>query len=216
VIWNFGGLELPTVGEEYTAHLHHQSTPGQRAAQALYGLGAALAQSLFFARPDRPDMLVVEECAAWTHSPGGQKCANKVIRQGRKAWTGFVGISQQPIKDFHEVLEDEFIDQRLCLGFKDAGLAAATLSWCGRDVDRHPELLADYDNNTSPVQLMDHGDDAINTGHGKVVAGRHGEAWYLDEFGGFGKVRLFSAPTARLARQYDTNPHRNRQRSHGG
>ena len=66
-------------------------------------------------------MLVVEECAAWTHSPGGQKCANKVIRQGRKAWTGFVGISQQPIKDFHDVLEDEFIDQRLCLGFKDAG-----------------------------------------------------------------------------------------------
>ena len=215
VIWNFGGLQLPTVGEEYTAHRHHQTTPGQRAAQALYGLGAALAQSLFFARPDRPDMLVVEECAAWTHSPGGQKCANKVIRQGRKAWTGFVGISQQPIKDFHGVLEDEFIDQRLCLGFKDAGLAAATLSWCGRDVDRHPELLADYVNNTSPVQLMDYGDDAINTGHGKVVAGRQGEAWYLDEFGGFGKVRLFCAPTARLARQYDTNPHRNRQRSRG-
>jgi hypothetical protein len=102
------------------------------------------------------------------------------------------------------------------LGFKDAGLAAATLGWCGRDVDRHPELLADYLNNTSPVQLMDHGDDAINTGHGKVVAGREGEAWYLDEFGGFGKVRLFSAPTARLARQYDTDPHRNRQRSRGG
>ena len=215
VIWNFGGLELPTVGEEYTAHLHQQSTPGQRAAQALYGLGAALAQSLFFARPDRPDMLMVEECAAWTHSPGGQKCANKVIRQGRKAWTGFVGISQQPIKDFHEVLEDEFIDQRLCLGFTDAGLAEATLRWCGRDVDRHPELLADYVNNTSPVQLMDHGDDTINTGHGRVVAGREGEAWYLDEFGGFGKVRLFSAPTARLARQYDTNPHRNRQRNRG-
>jgi hypothetical protein len=213
VIWNFGGLELPTVGEEYTAHRHQQTTPGQRAAQALYGLGAALAQSLFFARPDRPDLLVVEECAAWTHSPGGQKCANKVIRQGRKAWTGFVGISQQPIKDFHDVLEDEFIDQRLCLGFKDTGLAEATLRWCGCDVDRHPELLADYVNNTSPVQLMDHGDDAINTGHGKVVAGRQGEAWYLDEFGGFGKVRLFSAPTARLARHYDTNPHRNRQRN---
>ena len=212
VIWNFGGLELPTVGEEYTAHLHHQSTPGQRAAQALYGLGTALAQSLFFARPGRPDMLVVEECAAWTHSPGGQKCANKVIRQGRKAWTGFVGVSQQPIKDFHDVLEDEFIDQRLCLGFRDAGLAAATLRWCGRDVDRHPELLADYVTNTSPMQVMDHGDDAVDNGHGKVVPGRHGEAWYLDEFGGFGKLRLFSAPTAQLARQYDTNPHRNRRR----
>jgi hypothetical protein len=211
VIWNFGGLELPTVGEEYTAHLHQQSTPGQRAAQALYGLGAALAQSLFFARPGRPDMLIVEECAAWTHSPGGQKCANTVIRQGRKAWTGFLGISQQPIKDFHDVLEDEFIDQRLCLGFRDADLAAATLRWCGRDVDRHPELLADYVTNTSPVQVMDHGDDAIHAGHGKVVPGREGEAWYLDEFGGFGKVRLFAAPTRALARQYDTNPHRNRR-----
>ena len=199
VIWNFGGLELPTVGEEYTAHLHQQSTPGQRAAQALYGLGAALAQSLCFARPQRPDMLVVEECAAWTHSPGGQKCANTVIRQGRKAWTGFLGISQQPIKDFHDVLEDEFIDQRLCLGFRDSELAAATLRWCGRDVDRHPELLADYVTNTSPVQVMDHGDDTILSGHGKVVPGREGEAWYLDEFGGFGKVRLFAAPTPDLA-----------------
>ena len=42
-------------------------------------------------------MLVVEECAAWTHSPGGQKCANKIIRQGRKAWTGFV--RHQPAPD---------------------------------------------------------------------------------------------------------------------
>jgi hypothetical protein len=49
-----------------------------------------------------------------------------------------------------------------------------------------------------------------------VVVGRQGEAWYLDEFGGFGKVRLFSAPTDRLVRQYDTNPHRNRRRSRGG
>lgn len=215
VIWNFGGLELPTVGEEYTAHLHHQSTPGQRAAQALYGLGAALAQSLFFARPDQPDMLIVEECAAWTHSPGGQKCANTVIRQGRKAWTGFLGISQQPITDFHDVLEDEFIDQRLCLGFRDARLAEATLRWCGRDVDRHPDLLADYVANTSPVQVIDHGDDTIHPGHGRVVPGREGEAWYLDEFGGFGKVRLFGAPTAQLARRYDTNPHRNRLSGRG-
>ncbi len=38
----------------------------------------------------------------------------------------------------------------------------ATLRWCGRDVDRHPALLADYVSNTSPRQLMDHGDDAID------------------------------------------------------
>ena len=49
------------------------------------------------------------------------------------------------------------------------------------------------------MALVDHGDDAIDTRHGKVIAGREGEAWYLDEFGGFGKVGLFEAPTAALA-----------------
>jgi hypothetical protein len=211
VIWNFGGLQLPTVTEEYTAHLHRQTTPAQRAAQALFGLGTELSQSLFFARPDRPDVLMVEECAAWTHSPGGQKCANKIIRQGRKAWTGFCAISQHPITDF-AVLEDEFIDQRLCLGFTDAALAEATLRWCGRDLDRHPDLLRNYLDNTSPVQLIDHGDDEIDTRHGTVISGRHGEAWFLDEFGGFGKVRLFEAPTPQLAARFDTNPHRSARR----
>jgi hypothetical protein len=211
VIWNFGGLQLPTVTEEYTAHLHRRTTPATRAAQALYGLGAELAQSLFFARPNRPDMLLVEECAAWTHSPGGQKCANKIIRQGRKAWTGFCAISQHPITDF-AVLEDEFIDQRLCLGFTDPALAEATLRWCGRDVDRHPDLLRNYVDNTSPVRLVDHGDDAVDARHGTVIAGREGEAWFLDEFGGFGKVRLFEAPTAALAQHFDTNPFRSGRR----
>ena len=212
----FGAVRDLELRRPAAAHGRPRSTPRicttgpprrQRAAQALYGLGAELAQSLFFARPDRPDMLLVEECAAWTHSPGGQKCANKIIRQGRKAWTGFCAISQHPINDF-AVLEDEFIDQRLCLGFTDAALAEATLRWCGRDVDRHPDLLRNYVDNTSPVRLIDHGDDAVDTRHGTVIAGREGEAWFLDEFGGFGKVRLFEAPTAALARRFDTNPHR--------
>src|ERR1700675_3862925 len=56
VIWNFGGLELPTADEEYTAHLHDKAAPGKHAAQALYGLGVELAQSIFFSRPDRPDI----------------------------------------------------------------------------------------------------------------------------------------------------------------
>lgn len=209
VVWNFGGLTLPTVTEEYQAHLHGLTTPSQRAAQALYGLAADLAQSLFFSRPDQPDVLIVEECAAWTHSPGGRKCANTIIRQGRKAWTAFVGVSQNPPADFG-VLEDEFVDQRLCMGFKQASIAEATLRWCGRDVDRHPRLLADYLSNTSPRQLMDHGDDAVDPRHGRVVPGREGEAWFLDEFGGFGKLRLFAAPTAELAAKFDTNPHRAR------
>ena len=207
VIWNTATLELPTVVEEYAAHLHHLTTPRQRAGQAIYGLAADLSQTIFFARRDRPDVLVVEEAAPLTNSPGGQKCCNRIIRQGRKSWTGFVGISQHPIKDF-AVLEDEFIDQRLCLGFKDPGLARATLEWCGRDLDRHPELLRMYIEDTSPVRLVDHGDDTIDSRYGTVVPGREGEAWYLDEFGGFGKVRLFEAPTARLAGQLDTNPRR--------
>ena len=211
VIWNFGGLKLPTVTEEYQAHLHHQTTASQRAAQALYGMAAELAQSLFFSRDTHPDVLVVEECAAWTHSPGGQKCANTVIRQGRKAWTQFVGISQSPRSDFG-VLEDEFIEQRICLGFKEASIAEDTLRWCNRDLDRHPALLTDYVSNTSPAQVMNYGDDSIDARHGKVIAGREGEAWMLDEFGGWGKVRLFSAPTRELAELYDTNPQRKRMR----
>lgn len=87
------------------------------------------------------------------------------------------------------------------------------MQWCDRDLDRHPELLANYVNNTSPVQLVDHGDDAIDDRYGKVIPGREGEAWFLDEFGGFGKVALFAAPTAALAARFDTNPHRARQRS---
>ena len=212
VIWNFGGLKLPTVTEEYQAHLHQQSTPSQRAAQALYGMAAELAQSLFFSRDTAPDILVVEECAAWTHSPGGHKCANTVIRQGRKAWTLFVGISQSPRADFG-VLEDEFIEQRICLGFKDATIAQDTLRWCNRDLDRHPALLSDYVSNTSPAAMPNYGDDAIDGRHGKVIPGREGEAWVLDEFGGWAKVRLFSAPTRELAELYDTNPARKRMRA---
>jgi hypothetical protein len=211
IIWNFGGLKLPTVTEEYQAHLHQQSTPSRRAAQALYGLAADLAQSLFFSRDTQPDFLVVEECAAWTHSPGGQKCANTVIRQGRKAWTQFLGISQSPRKDFG-VLEDEYIEQRICLGFKTADIAEDTLLWCDRDLERHPKLLDDYITNTSPAATPNYGDDSIDSRHGKVIPGREGEAWVLDEFGGWGKVRLFSAPTTELAELYDTNPQRKRMR----
>ena len=36
---------------------------------------------------------------------GRAEMRNTIIRQGRKAWTGFVGISQLPVKDFG-VLED--------------------------------------------------------------------------------------------------------------
>jgi hypothetical protein len=207
VVWNTAGLELPSVDEEYLAHRHERTTPRQRAGAAMYGLAADLAQSIFFSRPSRPDVLVVEEAAPLTNSPGGQKCCNRIIRQGRKSQTGFVGISQHPIKDF-AVLEDEFIDQRLCLAFKDSRLARATLEWCGRDLDRHPELLRNYVEHTSPVRLADHGADGIDTAYGAVVAGREGEAWFLDEFGGFGKVGLFAAPTPALAAALDTNPRR--------
>ena len=138
--WSSGtsaASSCPPSPRSISAHLHHQSTPSQRAAQALYGMAADLAQSLFFSRHTHPDVLLVEECAAWTHSPGGQRCANTVIRQGRKSSTAFVGISQAPRHDFG-VLEDEFIEQRICLGFKTAAIAEDTLLWCDRDLDRHP------------------------------------------------------------------------------
>jgi hypothetical protein len=212
VIWNFAGLDLPTVTEEYVAHLHQQTTPCQRAAQALWGLGADLAVSIFFARPGQPDMLVVEECAPWAHSPGGQKTANKVITQGRKAWTGFAGISQQPIKDIKETLKHEFIDQRVCFGFKDAELARATLQWCGRDLNRHPDLLTNYVSNTGQFSSS----ITVTTGSTPATA-RSSRAAKAKR--GSSTSSAASASSARLsahrraAQRHDTNPHRNRRRN---
>ncbi|MBV8348958.1 MAG: ATP-binding protein, partial [Mycolicibacterium sp.] len=52
ILWSFAGLpDLPRVDEHYQAHLHKMTTPGQRAAAALYALGADYAQSIAFADP---------------------------------------------------------------------------------------------------------------------------------------------------------------------
>ena len=192
--------------EEYTAHLHHRTTPRRGPRRRSTGWPPNWRSRCSSPARVGPTCWWSRSARRWTHSPGGQKCANKIIRQGRKAWTGFCAISQHPIKDF-AVLEDEFIDQRLCLGFNDAGLAEATLRWCGRDLDRHPELLRNYVDNTSPVRLIDHGDDADRQpATAPSSPGREGEAWFLDEFGGFGKVRLFEAPTAALAAAFRHQP----------
>lgn len=210
VLWSLAGLpDLPTVTEHYEAHLHKFSTPGQRAAAALYALGTDYTQALFFADPTRPDVMIVEEAEAWTNSPAGRKTANKVICQGRKSWTGLVGVSQHPIQTFTP-LRHEFITQRICLAFKDAGIATETLQWCGRDLERHPELLTDYLENTSPMQLADSID------YGRVTPGREGEAWLTDEFGRFGKLKLFEPPTSELRAAFDTNPARLRDVLRGG
>ena len=65
--------------------------------------------------------------------------------------------------------------------------------------------LSDYTTNTSPVQLSEEG-ETVDTEHGRVIPGREGEAWYLDEFTRFGKVKLFAAPTAGLRDAFETNP----------
>ena len=129
----------------------------------------------------------------------GSGAQTSIIRQGRKAWTQFLGISQSPRTDFG-VLEDEFIEQRICLGFKDATIAEDTLRWCNRDLERHPgatdRLRHQHQPGAGDATMAT---TAIDSRHGKVIPGREGEAWVLDEFGGWGKVRLFSAPTRELA-----------------
>ena len=153
-------------------------------------------------------MLLVEECAAWTHSPGGQRCANKIIRQGRKAWTGFCAISQHPSTDF-AVLEDEFIDQRLCLGF-NAAMAEATLRWCGRDVDRHPALL-NYVANTSPVSWSTTAttrSTPATAPSSRAARVRRGSSTNSAASARSGSSRR----RPRAGRRYDTNPLRERVR----
>ena len=199
VIWNIAGLELPTVTEEYVAHLHDQTTPGQRAAPGDLRAWPPIWRSRSSSpAPSSPTCWWWRSAPPGPIRPAGRKLPTRSSARAAKPGPGSCGISQHPIKDF-AVLEDEFIDQRLCLAFKDSEHGRATLEWCDRDLDRHPELLRNYVENTSPVQLVDHGDDAIDTRYGKVIPGREGEAWFLDEFGGFGKVGLFEAPTAELA-----------------
>jgi hypothetical protein len=72
-------------------------------------------------------------------------------------------------------LEDEFIEQRILLGFKEANIAEDTPLWCGRDLERHPKLLNDYVTNTNPAQVSNYGDDSIDSSHGRVIPGREGE-----------------------------------------
>ena len=208
VVWNTAGLELPTVGEEYVAHLHDRTTPRQRAGAAVYGLAADLAQSIFFTRPDRPDVLVVEEAAPLTNSPGGQKCCNRIIRQGRKIPDRV--RRHQPAPDqglrgargrVHRPAAVSGV-QGLPAGPGHAGSGAgatwtATRSCCATTW-RTP----------ARSRLSTTATTAIEHRYGTVIPGREGEAWFLDEFGGFGKVGLFAAPTAALAAALDTNPRR--------
>ena len=123
-------------------------------------------RSRSFRPPDQPDMLVVEG-AQRGPTLGRTKCANTIIRRGRKAWTGFCGISQQPIKDF-AVLEDEFADQRLCLGSSDLTspkqpCSGVTATW----TDRHPGCWPTTSTTPARAQLVDHGDDAIDDRYGR-------------------------------------------------
>ncbi len=212
VIWNFGGLKLPSVNEEYQAHLHSQTTPSMRAAQALYGLAADLAQSLFFSRDTQPDFLVVEECAPPGHTrPAGS--AARTLSSGRAARSGHSSSASARATQRLRVLEDEFIEQRILLGFKEASIAEDTLRWCGRDLERHPKLLTDYVTQTSPSQIANYGDDSIDSNHGKVIAGREGEAWVLERIRRFRQGTAVRRTHRRAAQLYDTNPHRARQRA---
>ena len=205
LIWNTAWLELPTSVETDTAHLHKEMTPRQRAGRAIYGLAIDTTMQLFFSRPKEQSQLIVEECYDWIHSTAGGKAAYKLMTQGRKVNSGMTAIVQNPVKTFNRI-GAEFLTQRLNFGFKDSGMARDVLQWCGRDLDRHPDLLRHYIQDTSPVMRSNRRNRRLAHLHGRVIPGREGEAWLLDEVGNFGKLRAFTHPDPRVHALFDTNP----------
>jgi hypothetical protein len=206
VVWNTAWLELPTSEETSTAHLHEELTPRQRAGRAIYGLAIDSTMQLFTSRPQEQSMLIAEECYDWIHSAAGGKAAYRVMTQGRKSNSGLTAVVQNPVKTFNRI-GSEFITQKLNFGFKDSKMARTVLEeWCGRDLDRHPDLMRQYAHDTSPVMRVNRRNRTKAHLHGIVIPGREGEAWLLDETDDFGKIRAFTHPDPTVQALFDTNP----------
>ncbi|WP_441964659.1 ATP-binding protein [Mycolicibacterium houstonense] len=206
VVWNTAWLELATNEETTSAHLHEELTARQRAGRAIYGLAIDTTMQVFISRPQEQSMLVVEECYDWLNSAAGGKAAYRLMTQGRKSNSGMTAIVQNPVKTFNRI-GSEFVTQKLNFGFKDPKMARLVLEeWCGRDLDRHPDLLRQYAQETSPVMRVSRRNRARAHLHGTVIPGREGEAWFLDETDNFGKIRAFTHPDPQLQKLFDTNP----------
>jgi hypothetical protein len=181
-------------------------TPRQRAGRAIYGLAIDSTMQVFTSRPQEQSMLVTEECYDWIHSAAGGKAAYRLMTQGRKSNSGLLAVVQNPVKTFNRI-GSEFITQKLNFGFKDSTMARTVLEeWCGRDLDRHPDLMRQYAHDTSPVMRVNRRNRARAHLHGTVIPGREGEAWLLDETDDFGKIRAFTHPDPRVQALFDTNP----------
>ncbi|WP_276823885.1 ATP-binding protein [Mycolicibacterium mageritense] len=206
VVWNTAWLELPTNEETTTAHLHEELTQRQRAGRAIYGLAIDTTMQLFTSRPKEQSMLIVEECYDWINSAAGGKAAYRLMTQGRKSNSGMVAVVQNPVKTFNRI-GSEFVTQKLNFGFKNAEMARTVLAeWCGRDLERHEDLLRQYAQETSPVQRVNRRNRARAHLHGTVIRGREGEAWFLDEADDFGKIRALMHPDPQVQKLFDTNP----------
>jgi AAA-like domain len=204
-IWNTAWLELPRSEETAKEHLHRQQTPRQRAGRAIYGLAIDTIMQQFFSRPKNPSMLTVEECYDWIHSAAGGRAAYRLMTQGRKSISGGQFVVQNPVVTF-ERIGSEFITQKLNFGFKSAKMARHVLEWCGRDLDRHPDLLRQYAQDTSPVMRVNRRNRQRAHLHGTVIPGKEGQAWLLDEVDNFGKLQCFTHPDPAVQAQFDTNP----------
>lgn len=205
-IWNTAWLELPRSEETAKEHLHREMTPRQRAGRAIYGLAIDTMMQQFFSRPKVPSMLDVEECYDWVQSSAGGRAAYRLMTQARKAHTGALFIVQNPVVIFERV-GAEFVTQKMNFGFKSGKMARQVLEeWCGRDLDRHPDLLRQYTHDTSPVMRVNRRNRRLAHLHGMVVPGKEGQAWLLDEVDNFGKLQCLMHPDPLVQAHFDTNP----------
>lgn len=205
LLWNVAWYDLQDSEQASSEHTQRDETPRQRAGRALYGLAIDTNLQMFFSRPKEQSMLVLEECYEWIQSAAGSKAAYKIMTQGRKHNTGALFIAQNMVKMFRR-MGYEFITQQLNFGFKDSDVARAHLEACGRDLDRHPDLLRQYVKDTSPVHRTNRRNRSVAHLHGRVIPGREGEFWLCDEVGNFGKGRAFTHPDPRYQAAFDSNP----------
>lgn len=208
LVWLTGDLDLQEI--DSAAALSTMSTT-QKAGQALYGLAAAGAERTFYSRPDQFGFLVTEEDRAWLATEGGRKTAHLLTRRGRRTWSGWISITQNGPGD-HEGMGDEFIKQKVIFRTADEQLAPAHLRWAGVDPDEYPSMVEKLREDTSPPDLrrapanLGGVSGEAEMSHGRPIAGREGEAIYVDEFGRTACIQTYSAISERDRAVYETNP----------
>jgi AAA-like domain len=208
-IWQTGSLDLPDAEEMSSPHLYAALSDRQRASIAIYGMLVRLARVSFFNNTDRFGLLVLEEAGPLLNSRTGARDAHLISRRARKHYTGMIIITQNPVKDL-ALMGDEFVTQQVILPFEKEGIARAVAASVGLPLQEYPEFQDFFLAKAAPSQMRDPtAFDEDLTEEGTLSQGRgdlEGRAFFVDEFGRLGSIRVAREPDEALHRAYDTTP----------